>query len=69
MPADGATPSTQGLASGSDGDSDSDGDGDRDSDGDDEREHPQEVEDLRADDLFGAVNTISVTAPSLMLCL
>jgi len=71
VPADGATPSTQGLASGSDGDSDSDGDGDRDSDGDgdDEREHPQRENtrrrDRRANDLFGAVNTTSVTDPSL----
>jgi hypothetical protein len=72
VPADGATPSTQGLASGSDGDSDSDGDGDRDSDGDgdDEREparrRPHESwRDRRANDLFGAVNTTSVTDPSL----
>jgi hypothetical protein len=72
VPADGATPSTQGLASGSDGDSDSDGDGDRDSDGDgdDEREHPgrrgsSRGRDRRANDLFGAVNTTSVTDPSL----
>ena len=72
VPADGATPSTQGLASGSDGDSDSDSDGDRDSDGDgdDEREparrRPHESwRDRRANDLFGAVNTTSVTDPSL----